>query len=78
MRKLLGEEVSSVVLGGNVLDSNGEVLNFLLDEVILDINVLGALVRGLVLSECDGSGWPVVTMFQILENVAMADGICCC
>ena len=75
---MLGEEVGLVVLGGNVLDSNGEVLHFLLDEVILDINVLGALVRGLVLGECDGSGWPIVTMSQILENVAMADGICCC
>ena len=85
MRKLLGEEVGSVVLGGNVLDSNGEVLDFLLDEVILDINVLGALVRGLILGERDGSGVvlidcgrPVVTVSQILEKAAMADGVRCC
>ena len=53
-REPLGEHVGNLVASRDVLEVDGAVIVLLMEEVVLDIDVLCACVRGLVLGEHDG------------------------
>ena len=51
----LGEDVRDVVLGRDVLDADGGVLHELLDLQVASLDVLRALVGGVVVGQVDGA-----------------------
>lgn len=82
MWKSLSEGVCGVVFTCNVWDSNQTLFKDVLDEVVTDVNVLGACMELGILGECDGrqqvgedcrrSSWSET---QVCEKLAQPEGV---